>query len=175
MEILNFEFKARAGNITLLEEKLGTLSPRYIGTDQQTDTYFNTTAGRLKLREGNIENALIHYDRADEADAKQSHIILYKHQPDEALKTILSKTLGVKVVVRKKRKIYFVDHVKFHFDEVDGLGTFVEVEAIDETGKIGAEKLQEQCRYYADFFGIAPADYISVSYSDMLIDGLAHP
>jgi hypothetical protein len=67
--------------------------------DHQKDTYYNVPDGRLKLREGNIENALIWYQR-DIARAKQSDILLYKHAPDDALKKILFKTSWVKVVSR---------------------------------------------------------------------------
>ncbi|MEI7734217.1 MAG: class IV adenylate cyclase [Ferruginibacter sp.] len=170
MATVNFEFKAKASDIIALEQQLQTLNPRFIGQDNQADTYFNVNTGRLKLREGNIENSLIHYDRINTAGAKQSDILLYQHTPDKSLKDILIKTLGIKVVVDKKRKIYFIENVKFHFDIVEGLGTFVEVEAIDSDGSIGVEKLQQQCNHYAAFFNIAPSDYIAFSYSDMLLE-----
>jgi adenylate cyclase, class 2 len=169
MSILNIEFKARTNNLSGLEALLKQQRPEFKGEDQQVDTYFNVEDGRLKLREGNIENALIHYEREDYAGAKSSHVLLYHHQPDKALKEILIRTLGVKAVVDKKRKIYFINNVKFHFDTVEGLGTFVEVEAIDKDGTIGKEKLQTQCEEYAALFGIADKDYCSVSYSDMIL------
>ena len=167
MSILNIEFKARAKDIAALEILLLQHNPSFIGEDHQIDTYFNVQVGRLKLREGNIENALIHYERENFAGAKSSHVLLYQHQPDKTLKAILIKTLGIKAVVDKSRKIYFINNVKFHFDTVDGLGSFVEVEAIDKNGTIGKEKLQSQCDEYAALFGIEPADFCSVSYSDM--------
>jgi len=170
MPAVNFEFKAKAKNIHELENKLLELNPLFIGEDNQVDTYFNVANGRLKLREGNIENALIYYERENTGDAKQSDIILYQHKPDAALKEILIKVNGIKVIVSKKRKIYFIENVKFHFDTITELGTFVEVEAIDRTGEIGIKKLQEQCNYYAGFFGIAPSDYIAFSYSDMILE-----
>ena len=168
MNITNFEFKARASDLTEQEKKLLTLNPVFIGEDHQTDTYFNVAEGRLKLREGNIENALICYSREDSAGAKQSNIILYKHLPDAALKEILIKVHGIKVTVVKKRRIYFIGNVKFHFDRVEGLGEFIEVEAIDDTGNIGIEKLKEQCDQYISFFGLETEDFIKESYSDML-------
>lgn len=168
MNILNFEFKARTNNLSELEEKLLKLNPQFIGEDHQIDTYFKVENGRLKLREGNIENSLIHYERENTADAKSSKILLYQHQPSQSLKDILIKTLGVKVVVDKLRKIYFIENVKFHFDKLEGLGTFVEVEAIDKDGSIGIEKLKEQCRKYAEFFEIKGEDYVSESYSDLI-------
>ncbi len=169
MATVNIEFKAKTDKLEALEKKLLTLNPLFIGLDEQCDTYFNTPTGRLKLREGNIENTLIYFERSNTAGAKQSDIILYHHQPEKALKDILTKVNGVKVVVDKKRKIYFIDNVKFHFDTVEALGTFVEVEAIDKTGNIDIERLKEQCSYYAAFFEIAPADYLTHSYSDMLL------
>jgi adenylate cyclase, class 2 len=169
MSILNIEFKAKVSNIDALEEKLKTLQPLLVGIDEQKDTYYNVQIGRLKLREGNIENALIWYDRQNIAGAKQSDILLYKHAPDNALKEILLKLHGIKVIVQKSRKIYFVDNVKIHFDTVAELGTFIEVEAIDKDGTIGIDKLQEQCNYFIEFFGIKQNDFIEVSYSDMLL------
>ncbi len=168
MPILNIEFKASTNKLAELEALLQQLNPLFIGEDHQIDTYFNIAKGRLKLREGNIENALIHYEREDFAGAKSSDVLLYQHQPDKALKEILIKTLGIKAVVDKRRKIYFIDNVKFHFDKVEGLGTFVEVEAIDKNGSIGIEKLQAQCDKYTAFFNIAKDDFAAVSYSDMI-------
>jgi len=174
MSILNIEFKAKTNNLAGLEKLLQQLNPVFIGEDHQIDTYFNVQTGRLKLREGNIENALIHYEREDLAGAKSSHVLLYQHQPDKALKEILVKTLGIKAVVDKNRKIYFINNVKFHFDTVAGLGTFVEVEAIDKDGSIGKEKLQAQCNEYAALFGIIAEDFCLVSYSDMILSNQEH-
>ncbi len=168
MTIRNYEFKARTDQLPALEEKLLTLEPRFAGEDRQIDTYFRVAAGRLKLREGNVENALIHYERADTAGAKESKVILYEHRPDARLKEILTKTLGVKTIVDKRRRIYFIDNVKFHFDTLAGLGTFVEVEAIDRDGRFSLDELARQCRHYAAFFGIGESDYIAHSYSDLV-------
>jgi predicted adenylyl cyclase CyaB len=152
------------------EANLLNLNPPFMGTDSQTDTYFNVAEGRLKLREGNIENALIFYERENVEGAKQSDVILYKHTPDPSLKDILIKVHGVKIVVNKVRKIYFLGNVKFHFDTVEQLGTFIEVEAIDSDGKIGIKKLEQQCEEYAEILGIKPSDFISVSYSDLIME-----
>lgn len=166
---INFEFKVRHSNIKALEEKLQSLNPQFIGEDHQIDTYFIVPNGRLKLREGTIEQALIFYDRADDAAARQSNVILYTHKPDVALRQVLTQSLGIKIMVDKKRRIYFIDNVKFHFDTVKDLGTFVEVEAIDKEGAMGLEGLKEQCAFYQHFFGIQEGDFIAQSYSDLLL------
>ena len=166
---INFEFKARHNNITEAEGILKKHNPVFIGEDRQVDTYFHVPNGRLKLREGTIEQSLIFYERTNTAGAKQSNVSLYNHQPDPALKQVLQQALGIKVVVDKKRKIYFIDNVKFHFDRVEGLGEFVEVEAIDKDGSIGVEKLKEQCRHYQQVLGVGEADFMAESYSDILL------
>ena len=169
MSILNIEFKAITNKLVALETLLLQHNPVFIGEDHQIDTYFNVPAGRLKLREGNIENALIHYERENTAGAKSSHVLLYQHQPDKTFKETLIKALGIKAVVDKRRKIYFINNVKFHFDTVSGLGTFVEVEAIDKDGSIGKEKLQAQCDEYAALLNISFEDFCALSYSDMIL------
>ena len=169
MQILNYEFKARTTRLKEIEERLLTLNPVFKGTDLQVDTYFNVPDGRLKLREGNIENSLIYYKRENIAGAKQSEVLLYKHNPDKSLKEILVRSNGIKIIVEKQRLIYFIANIKFHFDTIADLGTFVEVEAIDATGEIGIERLQAQCNYYADFLEIKEVDYVSESYSDLIL------
>ena len=169
MNITNFEFKAKVKSTHEYEKKLQQLNPVFKGTDNQTDTYFNVNKGRLKLREGNIENALINYERENIAGSKSSSVILYKHNPDKALKDILVYQFGVKTIVNKTRKIYFIENVKFHFDEVKNLGAFIEVEAIDNNGNFSATELREQCNKYFVFFELKQEDMIDKSYSDLLL------
>ncbi len=169
MPINIIEFKARVKDTTKLETMLKELNPVFKGEDRQVDTYFQVQHGRLKLREGEIENALIWYDRANDKGTKHSKVLLYKHAQDVALKEILTTVHGVKTVVDKRRRIYFLENVKFHFDHVQGLGDFIEVEAIDEDGTAGLQKIQQQCDYYAAVFGLQPDDYIAVSYSDLIL------
>lgn len=168
MQRLNIEIKARSEKTAAIKALLEKRNASFIGLDHQIDTYFKVNYGRLKLREGNIENALIHYRRSDQAGPKKSEVLLYKSIPESSLKSVLSAALGVLVVVDKKRAIYFIDNVKFHLDEVANLGTFIEIEAIDKDGSIGEDALQKQCNYYLKLFGIKPQDLVEVSYSDLL-------
>jgi len=170
MNIKNFEFKAKVEETEKYENKLLTLHPVFIGLDHQIDTYFNVQNGRLKLREGNIENSLINYDRENISGSKESQIILYQHEPNIALKEILTRQIGVKIIVDKKRKIYFIDNVKFHFDIVEGLGTFMEVEAIDSNEEFTTEELKMQCDKYFHYFELKEDQIIDKSYSDLIME-----
>jgi len=169
MSFLNIEIKARCPDPDFVRKVLKQRNAIYKGEDHQIDTYFNCRHGRLKLREGNIEHHLIHYSREDEAGPKQSMVTLYHPQPDSTLKEILIKSLGILAIVDKKREIYFIDNVKFHIDRVEVLGSFVEIEAIDSTGKIGKKKLTKQCQNYMELLRIHPTDLIECSYSDMIL------
>lgn len=166
---INVEIKAKSDNQQFIRQTLIKNNAYYKGVDFQIDTYFNVSFGRLKLREGQIENYLIHYNRSDIEGPKQSDIVLYKSDIESNLKQILTKSLGVLVVVSKKREIYFIDNVKFHIDTVEKLGNFVEIEAIDTDGQIGKEKLLEQCNFYLNLLKINENDLIANSYSDLLI------
>lgn len=113
---------------------------------------------------------MIHYQREDKEGPKQSDVVLFNANPESSLKEVLTKALGILVVVDKKREIYFIDNVKFHIDTVENLGTFVEIEARDTIGDIGQNKLLEQCQFFLDLFAISQDDLISVSYSDLLLN-----
>jgi len=169
MSHLNIETKARHDHPDFVREYFKKNNAEFKGIDHQIDTYFNVTHGRLKLREGNIENNLIYYKRGDESRAKESHFQLVDIPEAKLLKEVLSQSLGIKIVVEKKREIYFIGNVKFHIDEVARLGRFIEIEASNLHHRVSKERLQEQCNFYIGEFGIKDEDLVAFSYSDMLM------
>ncbi len=165
---LNVEIKARTTDHRQVRAILKERKAHRVGEDHQTDTYFNVPEGRLKLREGNIENTLIFYRRSNMAGPKKSEVLLYRVDPDPALKEVLAASLGVKVVVSKRREIWFDQNVKIHLDDVDGLGLFIEIEAIDSDGSRDEGELTTQCRQFMELFEISEQDLVEISYSDFL-------
>ena len=166
----NIEMKARYSNLKKAREILKTSNAFFKGADYQIDTYFKVSHGRLKLREGNIENFLIYYERDDIESPKKSNVLLFETGPNSSLKEILKKALEVLVVVNKEREIYFIDNVKFHLDKVENLGTFVEIEAISKNAKFVEKRLLGQCKYYMECLRISKENLVSKSYSDMIFD-----
>ena len=105
---------------------------------QQRDTYFLARNGRLKLREigGCPDTAssfeLIAYQRPNTEGTRWSgyeRIELDRAQAS-ALREALATTLGIDVVVSKRRRVAFSNRTRVHFDEVDGLGSFIEFETV---------------------------------------------
>lgn len=135
----------------------------------QRDTYFRVPRGRLKLREEEGRGAhLIAYERPDSAGQRQS---LYRIVPVAAadeLKAALAGTLGTEIVVSKERRLFVWDHVRIHLDRVDGLGHFLEFEAIvaDETETATCEARIETLRRA---FEIEDANLVGGSYSDLAL------
>ncbi|MEO6462787.1 MAG: class IV adenylate cyclase [Candidatus Eisenbacteria bacterium] len=172
MTHLNVELKARCadpGRVRRLLAEAGATGP---GTDLQRDVYFVVPEGRLKLRRGTIERSLVFYRRADEAAVRRSEVTMARLEalaPEAmaALEDALGAALGVRTVVEKRREIRFVDNVKFHLDDVPGLGCFVEIEAIDLDGSRGEEHLRAQCDAWRERLGLATGDLVSFSYADV--------
>lgn len=165
---VNIEIKAHCPDPENAAAILSGLNAEHKGADHQIDTYFKVGEGRLKLREGNIENNLIYYKRSNQAGPKRSDVILYPAGKDPGMKKILGEVLGILVVVDKHRDIYFIGNVKFHIDKVKDLGDFIEIEAIGENGEESA--LDMQCKHYMELLNIPDDRLLSVSYSDLLLE-----
>src|SRR5512142_3412134 len=104
MRVINVEIKARCHHPDRVRDVLRSRQARFAGLDHQVDTYFYVREGRLKLREGNIENSLISYRRGNQAAPKTSDVLLYAVTPNSGLKEILSRVFGVLAVVDKQRE-----------------------------------------------------------------------
>jgi len=169
MSYLNVEIKAKCAEPSFVRNYLINKNADFKGLDDQTDTYFNVLNGRLKLREGTIENNLIFYNRNNQAGPKSSHFNLVKVEDATGLKEVLKRSCGIKMIVRKRREIYYIDNVKFHIDEVPALGSFIEIEAGNVLANKTEAELTDQCNFYLKEFGIKKEDLIAESYSDMLM------
>ncbi|HMP87020.1 MAG TPA: hypothetical protein PKE63_07060, partial [Lacibacter sp.] len=74
--VRNAEIKARCADAGRIRTWLQQQGADFKGTDEQVDVYFNVPAGRLKLRRGTVEHALIYYQSADTAATKESQVQL---------------------------------------------------------------------------------------------------
>ena len=165
MQQFNIALKARCEDLAPIRAYLVAHNARFVGTDCQKDTYFNVPSGKLKLRQGDMENGLLYVAQPDPAGMR---LFPLKEGDGDALSLVLSEALGIASVVEKRREIYFIDNVKFHLDEVQGHGCFVEIEAVDVDDSIGAEQLAQQCCDYKEALGIREADLLNHSYSELL-------
>ena len=162
----NLEIKAEYRNHKELEKLLKRLGARVVESMRQIDTYFSIPTGRLKLREINKEKAeLIYYQRGEKATERWSNYHLYSCVNPKELKSFLSKVFTTKVVVDKKRTLYYYRNARIHIDVVKHLGNFMEIEVEVKKGEIQAEKLMKEL---LDYLKIPQRSFIKKSYSDLL-------
>ena len=166
--MIDVEIKARTDKHNLIKEILVERGARFAGVDNQIDVYFKCENGRLKLRKGQFEQALVFYQRENIKGIKPSEYTLYKSEDYPTLEMILRNSLGVLVEVQKTRERYFIDNIKFNIDTVKGLGTFVEIEAITDK-KEEIEHLRKIVENYRVLFEISEEEIQSLSYSDLLL------
>lgn len=133
----------------------------------QHDVFYRAPRGRLKLRRfADGKGELIQYDRPDELGSKTcSYVVVPMERPGE-VHMALSRALGVLTEVRKRRTLYMVGRTRVHFDEVEGLGQFIELEVVLEDGEdesVGHDEARELMAR----LGIGQEDLVAGAYADM--------
>src|SRR3954469_21523528 len=164
----NVELKARDPDPERSLERCVALGAEDRGELRQRDTYFAARRGRLKLREQEPGAAeLIAYERADEAQARESRYRIAPVREPEALREALDAALGTVVVVDKRRRLFLWQGVRIHLDRVEGLGAFVELEGVAAAGSDLAREADQVARLRAEL-DIGDAAIEAASYSDLL-------
>lgn len=104
---------------------------RRIAASTQRDTYFAVAKGGLKLREEQPGRPhLVQFERASEPQQRESRYRIIEVGDGEALRAALAATIGIRGVVVKRRHLLLWQNVRIHLDEVEQLGTFIELEAV---------------------------------------------
>jgi homotetrameric cytidine deaminase len=164
----NVELKARDPDPARTLELALALGAGDEGEITQRDTYFGASRARVKLREQTPgDDELIAYRRADDDQARVSEYLRVAVPDAAALKEALDAAYGTKVVVAKTRRLLLWENVRIHLDEVEGLGSYMELEGLVDGGEEQARAKVEQLRAELQ---IDDANLISGSYSDLLLD-----
>jgi homotetrameric cytidine deaminase len=169
MPNVNVELKARDANPEATAARCLNLGAVAAGTLKQRDVYFQTRHSRLKLRtqdEGGSE--LIAYRRPDSTEASESAYV--RAAVSDSASEALDAALGTSVVVSKRRRLFLWEGVRIHLDEVEGLGSFIEFEAVlPDAGDI--ETARAKVARLRSELGIEADALLGVGYADLLIDG----
>lgn len=129
MGMHNVEFKAELRDLELARAVCRAIRATWIADLEQTDTYYRVTSGRLKRREcPGEETEYIFYDRPNRTRPKLSHFSIYNET--QALERFGTAPLPVWLVVKKSRELWMHGNVRIHLDRVEGLGSFLEFEAL---------------------------------------------
>jgi cytidine deaminase len=168
----NIELKARDPDPARTLDRALAIGAEDIGEIRQRDTYFAGARDRLKLREQETDgpplfDELIEYSRADSTEARTS---TYRRVPvaDAApLREALDSAYGADVTVTKRRRVLLWEGVRIHLDEVDGLGSYLEIEALADSESDLTEE-REKVERLRHELGIEEADLVAASYADLV-------
>ena len=111
----NVELKARLVSLDEARHVARRVATRQLDTQHQTDTYFHSPHGRLKLREiAGVSVQRIWYARSDQAQARRSEYYLLDVTDGDLASQVLTAALGVRQTVVKRREIYLYRNVRIH-------------------------------------------------------------
>jgi adenylate cyclase class IV len=159
----NIEIKARVGDLAAARAVAVSLGARSHVVEVQTDRYYALDGGRrLKVRSiDGGRSELIDYRRPEASGVRASDYTVTPLAPGEG------PSGEPVIVVRKRREVLLIDNVRVHLDQVDGLGTFLELEAV-----VDAAHDDDVCRQQVDrimtALGLSEDDLIRSSYADLL-------
>lgn len=165
----NVEFKAELREPQMARGVCRAIGATYIGVLEQTDTYYRVPSGKLKRRETVGEaTEVIFYERPRSLSPKLSHFTIYTEAAAE--ERFGREPPPIWLVVKKKRELWMYDGVRVHIDEVEGLGWFVEFEAMvsDGTDMPACHALVAELRRV---FGPAMGEPIDRGYAELLSAG----
>lgn len=164
----NIEIKAKVRELDTLRGLAESIATEPSRTVHQTDVCFQSSKGRLKLRIFTRSSGeLIYYERPDTRGSKQSRYQIHETSKPLELRQLLAVALGETITVKKKREVYMVGQIRIHLDEVEELGSFVELEVVlspnqdPEEGRGIASDLMDK-------LGINESDLVPCAYADLL-------
>jgi adenylate cyclase, class 2 len=162
----NIDFKAELRDPIAAEAQCKQLQAKYIGLLKQTDTYFKLPEGRLKRRETSGDPVeWIFYHRPDRTTPRMSnYTILTDEQAQRRWGTVSLKEW---LRVRKKRRLWMLENVRIHLDEVESLGHFIEFEA-QVIGSYDVKRCHDSIAVLRKAFAPTMGEPISTSYSDLV-------
>ena len=163
----NIEAKYRCSDLRAVEGRAVELGARLVGVFAQEDRFYGSGQRRLKLRLQGENAELIGYDRADAARPRASDYRIHRTSRGEAvtLAATLCHALGASGVVRKQRRLLLLEHTRIHLDEVENLGTFVELETVitDQTEAAAQSELEG----LATALALRSDDIVPTAYVDL--------
>ncbi len=110
---------------------------------------------------------LIHYERSNAAGPKAYIYLKTLIDGPDDVEQVLTAALGTRGVVHKQRRLFRIGTTRLHPDEVEGLGSFLELEVVLDRGQTSSEG-EATTLALMEKIGIADEDLVEAAYSDLL-------
>lgn len=161
----NLELKTAVKNFTLYRNILTGIGAEYIRVLNQSDIYYRTNNGLLKLRLFDDEAELIKYNRDETGKTRWSDYEILKLDAKKAEK-FLGQLFKVETVVKKKRELWMFDNSRIHLDNVKHLGKFLEIETLVINGNADARQRFSSIK---NMLKLGDSKQILSSYRDLML------
>ena len=102
-----------------------------------------------------------------ESLVKREHEVVVD-SADEARKILSMLGLQEAVRVIKKRQTAHYNDYEICLDDVEGLGSFIELEKMAD--EVGAAQIQQQMMDFLQLLGVAPEDQVKKGYDILMIE-----
>lgn len=163
----NIEIKTSLPDPAATEARAHAAGAVFEWSRRQRDVFFRVPEGYLKLRTAQSGPAeLIAYARAGGTDPRPSDYDIAPIADPVALEVVLSRSLGVRGVVEKVRRLLLWRHTRIHLDEVTGLGSFLELETV--VRGISREDAEAEARELMGILQLDPALFLDRPYLEMI-------
>lgn len=86
----------------------------------------------------------------------------------ETVKQIMKREHGVMVIVEKKREIWTLNNIRFHFDEISKLGQYLELVAVLKEYESPAQPMKKVVNLMKTF-EISRENLVGESYAELMI------
>jgi len=164
----NLEIKAVYPNLEHAAAQAIAIGAHLVWLRDQQDTYFRVERGKLKLRQVSGQpTESIYYQRSTTPEVKTSDYLIYRTGDPDMLGKLLASFLHTDTVIKKNRTLYLCLNVLIHLDRVEGLGNFIEFEAVimDNTDHVIS---RERLDYLISIFAIAPGLLQAAGYYELI-------
>lgn len=175
--MIEVEVKVRADH-RQVKDKLKEIGARPVGVEKQSDTYYNAphrdfaeTDEALRIRCVNGTSVLTYKGRKLDKVSKTREEFETAVEGDEARSILLSLGFKQSGRVRKSRDVYRYNDFIICLDKVEGLGEFVEIELMAESGP-GSDIELHRKRIFDLFreLGVQESQSIRESYLEMILE-----
>jgi len=148
------ELKIRIHNYKKIEKMLKTLGWKFTEEINVVDTYFNPPKSEvLKITEDDKGNFLVNLKSIE----GKFQIVKYEKIDDvKKLKKELTDKNGIKCILKKKRRFWYLGNLMININLIEDVGEFLIVEGENLTPEIITEKLQ-----------IKNPEFITVSFDEL--------
>ncbi len=161
----NLELKIKVESHKKIRNKLIEIGADNIGVLNQKDMYYNVPEGLLKLRVENGKECLIYYRRDEKGSDRWSDFDVLKFERD-GVEQFFNRIFTIETVVQKRRELFIYHSTRIHLDEVEALGSYLELETLVLKGK---EEAKLRFENIINVLELNTSKQIRKSYKDLLL------